>query len=142
MSNSPASLVEILETRPQELAIGNELLVSQSRNLTPPLVVDGDVDGSNGFINHRDTQSPLFVAENSPVSSTLVTYEALHPEIVARDGIQLIIPPVQRRWEYRLYNEELSISEVLKEYDDSEEPRFLVRFSDQSEQKVSLSLFL
>ena len=138
MSDS-LSAMEILETRPQELAISHEHPAprSRSRNVTPPLAVDSDVENTGGFINHQNSQSPLFVTEESPLPSTLVTYEALHPEIIARDGIQIIVPAVQRRWEYRLYKEELSVSEVIEEYDDSEEPQFLVRLSDGSKQKVS-----
>lgn len=137
MSNSSPSDVEMLETRPQSQAIDNENPPARPGTVTPPLIVDGEIENSIEFTNRRDSQSPLFVPEESPIPSTLFTNEALYPEIIARDGIQVIVPPVQRRWEYRLYEEQLFIIEVLEEYGDFEEPQFLVTLSDESEQKVS-----
>lgn len=56
------------------------------------------------------------------------------------DGtIRIVVPPVQRRWEYRVYHEEVSVAEVLEELNDSEELLFLVKLSDGNEVTVSQS---
>jgi hypothetical protein len=51
--------------------------------------------------------------------------------------IAIIVPPVQRQWEYQVYHEDHYVDEVLDEYDDSKGLRFLARLSDGSEVNVS-----
>jgi hypothetical protein len=114
-----------------------------------------------------DADSPLFVSQQSPTPSAVTTSEALpleelnleeqhsekaHPEELKSEGlhpgrtrpgemlqdtIRIVVPPVQRRWEYQVYHEEVSVDEVLEEFNDSEELHFLVKLSDGNEVTVS-----
>lgn len=133
MSQSPSGVVDSLEIQTQELAQDNEAQQPGwiARNGMSPRVMDG---------NHevrKDSLSPLFVNEESPVSSPPITYEALHPKIVARDGIQVILPLVQRRWEFLPYDEEPVSIKVAEEKNDSEGSQDFPMLSIRNEEKVS-----
>lgn len=113
MSHSPSGMLDSLEIETQYLAQDNEPQQSGLRasNGTSSMVVDG---------NHKDTrdsQSPLFVSDESPVPPTLIIDGTLPP--VARDGIQVIVPSIQRRWEYLPYEEPIG-GDVTEESDYSE----------------------
>lgn len=133
MSHSPSGIVDSLEIQMQELGQDNEEQQSGliARNGTSFVVVDGNYDNTKG------SQSPLFVSEGSPVSPPSINYELLHPEIVARDGIQVILPPVQRRWEYMPFDEEPVNIRVVEEDDDSERSQVLPMAPNGNEEKVS-----
>ena len=130
MSNSLVGALKNPELQKHEL---NEIDEDQRR----AGVVAGSQEIMDGASHLQDSPSPLFVSEHSPVSTISVTYEALHPEVIGRDAVQVVVPSVQRRWEYRPYQEEAFISKVIKEYDDSEELQFLVKYSDGNEEEVS-----
>lgn len=133
MSHSPSGVVDSLEIQTQELAQHNEAQQSGwiTSNGMSPMVVDGNQE------DRKDSQSPLFVGKDSPVSSPPITYEPLHPKTVARDGIQVILPLVQRRWEFLSYDEEPVSIKVAEENNDSEGSQDFSMLSIGNEEKVS-----
>lgn len=133
MPHSPSGIVDSLEIQMQELGQDNKEQQSGliARNGTSSVVVDGNHDDT------KSSQSPLFVSEGSSVSPPPVNYELLYPETVARDGIQVILPPVQRRWEYMPFDEELANISVVEEDDDSGGSQILPMPPNGNEEKVS-----
>lgn len=93
-------------------------------------------------IGFQDPDSPLFVSSHNHSPSNPIASRPLHSEITAQDTINVVVPPVQRRWEYKVFREVPSVSKVLQEYDNTDGVRFLVRFSDGSESKVGLQSYL
>lgn len=77
--------------------------------------------------------------ENSPVPFSALG-EALYEKAVKRNGLAVIVPPAQNRWEYRVFVEDEGVDEILEEYDDAGFVEYLVLFSDGSEDVVSYLL--
>ena len=67
--------------------------------------------------------------------------EVLHEKAVRRDGLAVIVPPPEHRWEYRVFQEADEVNEILEEYDDAGFIEYLVLFADGSEDVVSVALF-
>ena len=67
--------------------------------------------------------------------------EVLHEKAVKRDGLAVIVPPPENRWEYRVFPEADEVNEILEEYDDAGFIEYLVLFADGSEDVVSVALF-
>ena len=65
--------------------------------------------------------------------------EALHPESVRKRGIAVVVHPVQRASEYRLYGVP-AVSEIVERYDDGGLIEYLVRYEDESEEVVSCGI--
>ena len=89
----------------------------------------------NGALNPGHT-SPLFLSDRdqstppAPAPTTLPQPSNGHIAIVA--------PPVERPWEYQLYEDDTTITEVLEEIIGQYEVKYLVKFKDGHEQTVSL----
>ena len=66
--------------------------------------------------------------------------EVLHPKAVKRDGLAIIVPPAQNRWEYQVFQGDDEVEEILEEYDDAGFLEYLVLFTDGSEDVVSVAL--
>lgn len=66
--------------------------------------------------------------------------EALQPESVRKRGIAVVVHPVERASEYRLYGEP-AVSEIVESYDDGGFIEYLVRYEDESEEVVSRGSF-
>ena len=79
---------------------------------------------------------PLHEAFPVPFSSF---GEVLNEKAVKRDGLAVIVPPAQNRWEYKVFEEDDEVEEILEEYDDAGFLEYLVLFTDGSEDVVSLS---
>lgn len=63
--------------------------------------------------------------------------EVLHEKAVKKNGLAVIVPPVQNRWEYKVFKDEEEVDEILEEYDDAGFVEYLVLFADGSEDVVS-----
>ena len=83
------------------------------------------------------TSSNARAASNDSDSAEEV-YEALYEDTVNRDGIAVVVPAVQNPWEYRKYEEPVTAVAILEEYDDGGLLEYLVQFSDETEEVVSL----
>ena len=73
--------------------------------------------------------------------SLLKLGEALQPESVRKRGIAVVVYPVERASEYRLYGGP-AVSEIVERYDDGGLIEYLVRYEDDSEEVVSRGNFL
>lgn len=56
------------------------------------------------------------------------------------DPISIVIPPVERPWEYQVYEDDTTVAEVLEDIISQHEVKYFVRFKDGHEQTVSLRL--
>lgn len=101
---------------------------------------EAENDGSGTVAGAKPPDLPPFTSEHSPATQDQLIYEPLYPEITSKDAITIVVPPVQRPWEYQVYRETPFISKILEEYDDIDGVQFLVRLSDGSDSKVSLNL--
>ncbi|KAI4145892.1 MAG: hypothetical protein LQ341_002239 [Variospora aurantia] len=57
----------------------------------------------------------------------------------ARSQVSVPVPPVERRWEYQVYQDEKEVKNVLEEYEDLGELRYLIRFWNGLESEVSVT---
>ena len=105
-------------------------------NHTASSILD-QIGDANGVRATADHESPLFVSEGSPSVTSEDIGEALNEEAVRKNGIAIIVPPVENAWEYRRYEESSLPIEILEEYDDGGLLEYLVRFDDESEEVVS-----
>ena len=49
----------------------------------------------------------------------------------------ILVPPVERRWEYQVYRSEHEVQDILEEYEDLGELQYLVRCSNGQQLEVS-----
>ena len=105
--------------------------------------LDHGFDNSAISFNEDDSADPLGEelrpASNESESASEICM-ALYEDIVNRDGIAVIVPPVQNPWEYRKYEEPSTAIAILEEYDDAGLVEYLVQFDDESEEVVSSDL--
>lgn len=81
---------------------------------------------------------PIIISqEDSSVFHFSALGQALHEEAVKRNGLAVIVPPAQNRWEYKVFQENDEVDEILEEYDDAGFIEYLVLFLDGSEDVVS-----
>ena len=64
--------------------------------------------------------------------------DVLRPKAVKRNGLAVVVPPARNRWEFKVFEEEEEVDEILEEYDDAGFIEYLVLFSDDSEDVVSI----
>lgn len=81
---------------------------------------------------------PVITAQEDSVFHFSALGELLHEEAVKKDGLAVIVPPAQNRWEYKVFQEYDEVDEILEEYDDAGFIEYLVLFLDGSEDVVSL----
>ena len=82
-----------------------------------------------GDPEHQRVGSPLFFSE----SSSLETRP--QPEPLGGNRIAVVVPPVQRRWEYRVYHDDRVITKILAQRRDPY--HFVVRYQDGRTATVS-----
>ena len=63
--------------------------------------------------------------------------EVLQEKAVRRTGLAVIVPPARNHWEYKVFQEDDEVDEILEEYDDAGFLEYLVLFTDGSEDVVS-----
>ena len=63
--------------------------------------------------------------------------EVLQEKTVRRTGLAVIVPPARNHWEYKVFQEDDEVDEILEEYDDAGFLEYLVLFADGSEDVVS-----
>ena len=81
---------------------------------------------------------PIIVSQEDSVFHFSALGQALHEEAIKRNGLAVIVPPAQNRWEYKVFQENDEVDEILEEYDDAGFIEYLVLFLDGSEDVVSL----
>ena len=102
-------------------------------------------EGTNPLGNPHTTinTSESLIFLHSPSHSPQHTFSQDFPterapgEIISTaPRIAIIVPRVERRWEYRVYNEEIVVGQVLRELQVSGRSRYLVRFTTGQKLKV------
>lgn len=114
--NKVSGREEVMEIDSQELASDIELT-------PPPKPIDLPVMPPSQFDR---TSRPFRVGKGA----------ALNETAVKKDGFAIIVPSVQRPWDYMAY-EEPNIEEILEEYEDEDAIYYLARFTDGTEEEVS-----
>ena len=131
-----------------ELHAQNANMDAQGASQDQAIELASDSSSSSDAEPVRTIQSP------SPPSSThdirngvlsamslLDLGEALQPESVRKRGIAVVVHPVERAWEYRLYGGP-AVSEIVERYDDGGFIEYLVRYDDESEDVVSCGSYM
>ena len=76
------------------------------------------------FLSDKDASSPPAPKPSSPLDLT-------------DDCFSIVVPPVQRPWEYQVYEDDNTISEILEEIVGQHNVKYFVRFRDGHERTVS-----
>ncbi|KAL9000589.1 MAG: hypothetical protein Q9169_000882 [Polycauliona sp. 2 TL-2023] len=76
-------------------------------------------------------------AMQNPNNSTLLPFTRK-----PNSTFSILVPPIERRWEYQVYRSEHEVQNVLEEYEDLGELQYLVKFSNGQESEVSLNQLL
>lgn len=63
--------------------------------------------------------------------------EPLHALAPKASNFSILIPPVERRWEYQVYQDDNEVQDILEEYEDVGELHYLVRLQSGREFEVS-----
>ena len=119
----------------------------------PQLDVEPVIISTNGAQDNTDLEPTTMQFDIAPTLSTSCSRpfheafpvpfssfgEVLNEKAVKRDGLAVIVPPAQNRWEYKVFEEDDEVEEILEEYDDAGFLEYLVLFTDGSEDVVSLS---
>lgn len=99
--------------------------------------------GENGEIDPgaptMHLEPPLNSSQDDYPFSFSALGEIFNEQAVKGNGLAVIVPPAQNRWEYKVFQEDDEVDEILEEYDDAGFIEYLVLFSDGSEDVVSLS---
>ena len=123
---------------PQDHAIelkNAEMVLASDVELIEPTPVE-NTDHSTVF---EQKSSSFFVSRRGSPRQDHTQHEALNKYAVEKRGLAVVVPPVERPWEYLVYKEP-SVSTILGEYDDGGRLRYLVQLDDEREDVVSGSL--
>lgn len=105
-------------------------------------LIAAPANGASGDIHNDSTtvqSDPVLIPSAEDYSLPFSDFgEILHERAVKRNGLAVIVPPAQNRWEYLVYEDDDVVDEILEEYDDAGFVEYLVLFSDGSEDVVSL----
>ncbi len=99
--------------------------------------VNGGKRDSDPDLTTIQLDPPPNSSHDSRAVSLSALSEVLQEKAVKRNGLAVIVPPVQNRWEYKVFQEEDEMDRILEEYDDAGIIEYLVLFSDGSEDVVS-----
>lgn len=99
---------------------------------------NGDIDLDSATLQFNP---PLIPSHEDSLVPFSALGQVLHEKAVKRNGLAVIVPPAQNRWEYKVFREDDKVDEILEEYDDAGCVEYLVLFSDGSEDVVSLTCF-
>lgn len=82
-----------------------------------------------------DPNSPIFVLDGDP--STSQAPELSPQPSSSNDDIAIVVPPVERPWEYQIYQDDTTIATIREEMVGQYDFKYLVRFQDGHEGTVS-----
>lgn len=82
-----------------------------------------------------DPYSPIFVSDRDP-STSQVPESSLRPSS-SSDDIVIVVPPVERPWEYQIYQDDTTIATIQEEIVGQYDTKYLVQFQDGHEGTVS-----
>lgn len=113
------------ETRRIKSGIGMSPSAIMAAHGSEQEYADGDGYDSPLFVSNRST--PAQSASNGVTSDTTT----------CKCGIAIIVPPVERRWEYRVFPDEPRVIEIIDGIEGAAELQYLVAFENGHEAKVS-----
>ena len=119
-----------------KLASSDETPITKSTTSIPPITMAAAQGGDQGFENDDGHRSPLFVSQGSLTPGKSMPDHANDQNIRCKCGIAVVVPPVERPWEYRVFPDERRVSEIVEEIEDSVELQYLVMFEDGHEAQV------
>ena len=108
-----------------------------SANGEEPNIGDEDIDPELTTMQFDPPVAPSPGESTMPVSAS---DHVLHEKAVKRNGLAVIVSPPRNRWEYKVFEEDDPVDEILEEYDDAGFIEYLVLFSDGREDVVSAYL--
>ena len=113
----------------------NARVTRSGTDVSPPATaaVQGRDPENGGSDGHN---SPLFVTSSSSTPAKSARDETSNGSTRCECGIAVVVPPVERRWEYRVFPDEPRVSEIIQELDGAEELQYFVAFDDGHEEKV------
>ncbi|CAF9932273.1 MAG: hypothetical protein ALECFALPRED_005254 [Alectoria fallacina] len=104
-------------------------------------LIAASANGANGDIDLDSStlqfNPPLIPSHEDSLVPFSALGQVLHEKAVKRNGLAVIVPPAQNRWEYKVFREDDKVDEILEEYDDAGCVEYLVLFSDGSEDVIS-----
>ena len=134
-SRSPKMTTNTI-SRDEDMTDDATVLVPETQLETNTMSV-GIVARSDCSTSTKRPDSPLFVSDGDVHSPKSTTSHTVQKQGRFKDSIIIVIPPVTRRWEYRLYDEDSVLKEILDEYEDSDGLQYWVRFRSGREVEVS-----
>ena len=90
---------------------------------------------------HTDQSTPLFISRSNSLVS-LDDGKHQWVDYVPLDRVEVQVPPVERRWEYRTYDYDIRVVRVLKELDRDRTVSYLVEKMDDRADEVGVSVGL
>ena len=136
----------VLANGTKDIAINkDEGLTDDATELVPDSQLEsgtanlGTAVRSNRSGSSKTPDSPLFLSDGDIHSPRSTRSSSKEKQGRSNDGFVILIPPVTRRWEYRLYNEDATLKEILDEYEDSDELRYQVKYRSGRQAEVSSS---
>ena len=84
----------------------------------------------------EEQNSPLFVSSGSSTPAKSASNRISNETSRCKGGIAVVVPPVERRWEYLVFPDETRAREIIEEIEDNEPLQYLVGFDDGHEAKV------
>lgn len=111
---------------------------------SPQSSLDHVTDGEQLFVPQENSDNPQISGGRTvvPASDASEDDEVVEPGLPISNP-SVIVPPVDRPWEYQVYDEPyggLRVVKILREEDDDDGISYLVRFEDGSEETVRPSL--
>jgi len=82
-----------------------------------------------------DPSSPIFISDRDPSTSQGRENSPRPPS--NGDDIAIIVPPVQRPWEYQVYEDDTTIATIREEIVGQYEFKYIAQFQDGHEGTVS-----
>ncbi|KAL8684011.1 MAG: hypothetical protein Q9186_000041 [Xanthomendoza sp. 1 TL-2023] len=102
-----------------------------------------DSDASSGTQGRSASDGGHGKASNGITAPAVTTSKGSMPTNAStsttKSDFAVFVPPVERRWEYQVYRSAHEIQEVLEEYEDIGDLRYLVRFSNGQESEISFN---
>lgn len=123
------------EARELEQRTLDDARITEPEPSVSPAVMAAAQGSDQGYGDGDGHNSPFFVSDSSTPAKS-ASYRISSDTTRCNCGIAIIVPPVERRWEYRVFRDELRVREIIEESEDAEELQYLVAFEDGHEAKV------
>ena len=145
MACKAGKVKEVENTQEQRFSVEDDepevVGMSSTTNLGQSDEQEGQQNGINGSEDVEASYSSLFVPEETPAAAVPSTNGTIKHDSVEEAAITIVVPLVERRWEYQTYNE-APVDRVLQEYNDGVGLQYLIKLRDGCKQKVSKFVYI